>query len=215
MSSSVDFDDALGTLKDNSELIKGYWTDLRASWQASESSLRRTLFYILALAAGFILLSTKAVGEVTLLGVQLTNLGLVRTLIPATIAYLIYVASTSAAITVRLAKIHDQLAEHYWPNFYRANLELTVRPVGSIGENALVTNAIDNAFLSSIATGAGMARFLIYMFVPILFDVYAIWQLVAHHKAVLWLECAVAAFSFLMILASIPNFIIALQGLND
>jgi hypothetical protein len=215
MSSSVDFDKALGSLNDNSELIREYWKDLRASWQASESSLRRTLFYILALAASFMLLGTKAVGEVTFLGVQVTNLGLVRTLIPATIAYLIYAASTSTAITVRLAQIHDELAHHYWPNFYNANLELTVRPVGSIAENALVTNEIDNAFLASIATGAGMARFLIYMFVPILFEVYALWQLIAHHKAVLWLECAVAVFSFLMILASMPNFIIALKAFND
>lgn len=58
MTSSIDFTGVLGDLKNNSEMIREYWRDLRASWQASENSMRRTLFYILALATVFILLGT-------------------------------------------------------------------------------------------------------------------------------------------------------------
>jgi hypothetical protein len=215
MNSSVDFRNALGDLDKNSEMIREYWRDLRASWQASENALRRTLFYILALAASFILLGTKDVGELTFLGLTLTNRALVVTLIPAIIAYLIYVVSTNAAITYRLSAVHDGLARCYWPSFYTANLELTVRPSGSIGENELVTNEIDNSFLAGLAMGAGVTRFLIYIFAPILFEVYALWQVFAHGKEALWLECIVATFSFLAILASAPNFIYALKALKD
>lgn len=222
MTSSIDFTKALGeldkkpdgSLDNNSEMIREYWRDLRASWQASENALRRTLFYILALAAGFILLGTKAVGEVTFLGVTLKNRGLVITLIPAIIAYLIYIESTNATITYRLQQIHDEMAKHYWPSFYSANLELTVRPSGSWGENELVTNEIDNSFLSGIALGGGIARFLIYIFAPILFEVYAFWQVFAHREEALWLGCIVATFSFLAIFVSVPNFIYALTALK-
>lgn len=154
-------------------------------------------------------------GGVTFLGVNVTNRGLLVTLIPAIIAYLIYTISTNAAISFRLGKIHDDLAAHYWPKFYSANLELTVRPSGSIGENELVTNEIDSSFLGSIAMGAGVTRFLVYIFAPIIFEAYALWQLFAHREEILWLECVVAAFSFLMILVSVPNFIFALKALKE
>lgn len=204
---SVDFPSALGTLDDNSEMIREYWRDLRASWQASENSLRRTLFYILALATAFILLNSKALGSVTFLGLKLTNLDLVATLIPAVIAYLIYVASTNAAIAMELGNIHDRLASHYWPNFYQANLELTVRPVGSFSESTLISENIKNGLLENIAVGASVIRFGIYMVAPIVFEVYALWHLIGRHEEILWLEWLVAAFTVLMTLASTPNYL--------
>ncbi len=204
---SIDFDSALGRLDDNSEMIREYWRDLRASWEASENSLRRTLFYILALATTFLLLNTKALGEVTFLGLKLTNLGLVATLIPAVIAYLIYVASINAAISMRLCTIHDSLALHYWPDFCSADLEFTIRPVGSFTENALIARGQDNRFVGNMSVWAGLARLVTYMTAPIVFEAYALWRLIAHHEEMLWLKCLVAAFSFIMILACVPNYI--------
>lgn len=215
-SSPVDFAKALGGLKQNSEMIREYWRDLRASWQASESALRRTLFYILVLAASFMLLNAKAISDVTLLGFQVKNLGIVVTLIPAVIAYLIYVASNNAAITFRLAQIHDNLAHYYWPDFYSENLELTIRPVGSVAETTLVVIGLGNtSFLGKVAGVAGVARFLIYMAAPIVFEVYALWQLFVHHEEILLLECAVATFSFAAILACTPNYIFMAKTIKE
>jgi hypothetical protein len=215
MSFQVDFDEALGELDKNSVMIREYWRDLRASWQASENALRRTFFYILALAVSFMLLGTKAIGEVTFLGFKVTNLGLVGTLIPAVIAYLTYVVSISAAITINLASIHDKLAHHYWPKFYDANLELTVRPTGSLAETALVANAMEENILAKVAGLAGILRLLIYICAPVVFDVYAIWQSLAHHEGILWLNYVVTAFSFVMFLVSVPNFISVVKVIRD
>jgi hypothetical protein len=156
MSSEIDFDKALGKLDDNSEMIREYWRDLRASWQASENVLRRTLFYIFALAAAFMLLSIKAVGEVSFLGLKVTNLGLVGAAIPGIVAYLTFIVSTNAAIVLRLGKLHDDIAKHYWSEFCRSDLEVTVRPTGSIGETLLVTNATNSKFIGNIAVAAGL-----------------------------------------------------------
>jgi hypothetical protein len=204
---SIDFSKALGNLDANSEMIREYWRDLRESWQASENSLRRTLFYIVALATAFLLLHTKAIDRISFLGLEVINLRLVATLIPAVIGYLIYVVSTNAAIAFTLGEIHSGLAKHYWPNFYSADLELTVMPAGAYAENALVSNGLENNFLGGVASWAGITRFLISMFAPIVFDVYALEQLFAQRGGILWLECVVTAVSFFMILASAPNLI--------
>lgn len=202
---SIDFADALGSLNDNSEMIRGYWKDLRDSWQASESALRRTLFYILALAAAFMLLRAKDITGVSVLGLSVTNLRLVETLIPAVISYLTYAASTNAAIATRLSTIHDQMAEHYWPRLYAAKLELTVRPVGSFAETSLITSDIEESFLSNVSFVAGLGRFLISIFAPIAFEVFTLVILFTQPGGILWLNCAVAAFAFLAIFACVPN----------
>jgi hypothetical protein len=212
---SINFDSALGELDKNSDMIREYWRDLRASWQASENSLRRTLFYILALAATFLLLSTKGLGEVTFLGLKVTNLRLVATLIPAVIAYLIYVVSITAAVTMRLATVHDRLAQHYWPNFYGEDLEVAVRPVGSFTETALIALSTKNNVLQNMSAWAGLVRFSIYIIAPIGFEVYALWWLIGHNEEALWLECLVAAFLFLMILASVPNYIFITKWVRE
>jgi hypothetical protein len=203
----VDFDSAFGKLDKNPEMIREYWRDLRASWQASEGALRRTTFYTLALAAVFLLINTKDLKEVTFLGLGLTNLNLIATLIPAVIGYLIYVISINASIATQLGDIHDHLAQHYWPKFYEQNLEVTVRPVGSYAENALIALNTENWLLSRISAWGAMARFLVYTIAPIAFEVYALWRLFNHNEEGLWLESLVTTFAFLMIVASVPNYL--------
>jgi hypothetical protein len=212
---TLDFDTALGKLDDNSEMIRGYWKDLRDSWRASEDALRRTLFYILVLAAVFMLLQDKAIGNVTFAGLGITNLRLVTTFIPVIISYLIYVSSTNAAIAYRLGTIHDELASHYWPKFYHADLEVTVRPTGSFGESELITLANDNIILSNMSAWAGAGRFLISIFAPIAFEVYALVKVFAQPKAILWLDCLVAIFSFLTFVSCVPNLVFVIKQLGE
>jgi hypothetical protein len=61
----------------------------------------------------------------------------------------------------------------------------------------------------------GMARFLVYTIAPIAFEVYALWRLFNHNEGALWLESLVAAFAFLMIVASTPNYLFLIKWFMD
>jgi hypothetical protein len=202
-----DFDESLGQLSANSDMIREYWRDVRANWQASEASLRRTVFYFFALATGFILLGAKGVREITFVGLTVTDLNVVRTLIPVVMAYLAYVVSANAAISLRLRVLHDKLAEHYWNDLYKHNLELAVRPVGSFLDLAMIENHIHSKALSSWVHAGNIVRFLVILAGPTLFEVFALWKLLAQGGGPLWLEIVVAFLSGLLVLASFANLV--------
>jgi hypothetical protein len=202
-----DFDRSLGRLVDNSDMIREYWRDVRANWQASEASLRRTVFYIVALATAFILLGAKGIGEISFVGLKVTDLNVVRTLIPVVLGYLAYVVSADAAISLRLRHLHDALAKHYWPDFYANDLELPVRPVGSFQDLAVIERHVRNKFLRKGVHAGSIVRFLVILACPALFEVFALWQLLAQEGGVVWLEIVVTVLSAALVLASVPNLV--------
>lgn len=204
----MDFGQALGDLETASDIIREYQRDLRANWRENEHSLRIIMFYALVLVGIFLLLSTKSSAGITFLGIEVTDLDLVRSLIPAVMAYFIYAASNTVAAIRRFADVHEQLTVHYWPEFYRERLDLTVVPVGSIlMETELVTNAIGNKVLGGLAGLAGVTRFATTALAPVAFEAYALWQLISHRQGILWLDYVVLAFVCTMIVACVPNYV--------
>lgn len=202
----IDFTTAFGPLDANTDVIREYWRDLRANWQAAESSLRRTVFYVGALGLTFALLLNGGLSEVAFLGLKFKDLDFVLLAIPVITGYLTYVAFTLASISARLATAHDDLMMQVWPNAYGHSLDRLVRPVGAFADIAAIA---DDSALSEFAarcvSAAGVIRFIGLLGLPVLFELFAIAALVREEPGHAAIRVAVIAVSCVCLIACVPH----------
>lgn len=160
-------------------MIREYWRDVRANWQAGEASLRRGVFYIGALAMTFVLAAAGSLTEVTFFGLKFGDFDPLLLGIPVIIGYLSFSNFSTIAVVFRLQEVHDQLTKHYWPVAYDNDFELFVRPVGGVGDTMTLFN--DPKMLWDISGSliriAGMTRLTVLLGAPVVFEAFSVGQL--------------------------------------
>jgi len=173
----IPFENALGSLEQNGDMIREFWRDVRARWEAAEASLRRTVFYIGVLAMTFVLVLTGGANEISLLGLKFADFDWISLGVPALVGYLSFTTFVNASIAFRLQEVHDRLAQHYWPGMYDNDFELFVRPIGGIADIASVStdSAISNS-VSALLRMSSIARFAVLLGAPLAFEAFALFR---------------------------------------
>jgi len=197
--------------------LTDYLTDLRATWSSCETTLTRTAFLILTFAAAFVLVHGNGVTQLSFGGVSISKVTIVLAAIPVIIAYLAYVMSQVGATILYLGDIHDRLIREYWHQFATAQLQETLRPPNSVGSARALADCLAEtpSVLRKCLRAGGWLRFVVFVFGPLVFDIYALvilWQT----PKVPGLELVLAAvLTFLFFTFCIPNLILIVDQFRD
>jgi hypothetical protein len=202
--------------KTDEDFIRDFLGAVRENWREADKSSTRTLGLMLALFAGFLLISVEAIGEVTLLFVKVTDFSLVRVAIPVLFAYLYVSLLATLNVMVYLWKVHDGLFEYLRPKAYRAHLQRALHPALSAFSGAnVLSNATDSRRLGNAIGNGGVARFYIYVLLPLAFEVYAVWQVLAHPQERFIQAVIASILSIVLVLSSIPNIVLVKEQMGD
>jgi hypothetical protein len=99
-----------------------YLEVIRANLRACVEAFDRRLQFLMALILASELVHHAVVTEMTMAGLKITDLSLIKKLIPVAIAYVYY--SLATAITYRrlLEEVHDEVTRRVLPRFFANNL---------------------------------------------------------------------------------------------
>ncbi|MBM6399684.1 hypothetical protein [Phycicoccus sonneratiae] len=109
-----------------------YLSDLRENWQRAESAFGRRLFLGLVVVAVGSLLLVDDVGQVTVLGVTLSELTTVRYLVPVILAYLAVETATTVATIDLYGEAHAELFKMTFPEQHGQHLGDLLTPANAI-----------------------------------------------------------------------------------
>jgi hypothetical protein len=94
----------------------------------TDDHLTRRTFYAAVLIAAFEFLKRASVGEVTIMGIQFTEFTVVEKVLPAIIAYLSLSCWMLIANRRLMEDIYDEFVQHLYPELWKSDLELYLRP---------------------------------------------------------------------------------------
>lgn len=203
----IDYQKVFGSPGEHDDWVREYLRDLRQNWAAAEATVTKSVTAIIALATAFLLIAAHGIGEVAIAGVKITRLAPVEAAIPVMITYLFYVTAQNSATSFLLGIVHDELCQYYWPAFYLENLELTLRPVGSLTGVSLTASHVKNEFLANTLAMVGFLRFIVFVIGPFTFAVYAMVALWRQSEMPTVLAALSTGLSSVLLLAVLPSLV--------
>jgi hypothetical protein len=123
------------------------------------------------------------------------------------IAYFIFSLSLSAGIALRLGRVHDDLCQCYWPEFYSQDLELTLRPSTSFGATGILSNITEHEWLNNMIAFTGGLRFIAYVVGPLAFEVYTLITLGRSSDISTSAFIVATTLTVALLLACLPNML--------
>jgi hypothetical protein len=175
-----------------------YLTELRTNWRETERDLRRSVALIIILASVFELIGRGGVAELSLASIKISELDLVRTVIPLAIAYF----SNSLLllfIEVRTYRaVHDQFFRRAYKDLGDTQLYIPLEPASSVIRTGDLTGQyLKETIFTGLAYFYLVLRFVVVILGPILFTVYSYVQLFRDQdvsRLLLWIGCGMSIF---------------------
>jgi hypothetical protein len=105
-----------------------YLTDLRENWRALSSNHQRAISLMLISMAVFELLARGAIEKATFLGIEVSNLGIIRKAMPVIVAYFFYDAAHTHYMQRLFSRVHMKIYSLIHPDVSKANLDALLLP---------------------------------------------------------------------------------------
>lgn len=192
-------DDAISSIpKDDAgkavlaEFLKG----IRENQYRTEERLVKTAGLLLSLAIVCELLSQAAVSEVSVLGLKLTNLVLVRKFLPIGLAYVFYSHLALLALRRLLLECHWHATKAAQPQIFENGLWRFLNPPSSFETESIFESRTAGALKAAISN-LSVPLMIALTIGPILYIIYAYFRLFGDFgltEPLLWVSATVSAF---------------------
>jgi hypothetical protein len=148
--------------------------DLKEEWRSVLAGQKRAMIYMVLGMALFELVVRGAIGKATFLGIELSDLAIVRKALPVVVAYFFYEAATSNTHSVIFFDVYDTIFRQLQPAIADAKLHMLTAPARPAIQGPLMYRQHTPGFENKrFIRGLDLLFNLISMLGILAFEIYA------------------------------------------
>jgi hypothetical protein len=114
--------------KDNSEYLDEYLQAIRENWKDITSAANRTITRMLLAAGTFELVVRAASKKITIFGLEVTDLTLIRAALPVIVAYLFFELCFLIQLRNNYYEVHNSIIQDVYSHIYDRDLHALLEP---------------------------------------------------------------------------------------
>lgn len=168
--------DALFSNKDKSEVLKDLLEVLRENERACSQDMKRYAWSLLVLALIFQFLLNASISQVSVVGLQLSDLSLLQKVLPVGMSFVFYCFIVTTTYKVELESLQGRIIKGIIPDFYQHDLELYYSSPSPILSDQIITSMFSGLFVKWWGNIVVFMVALVVLVGPISYIGFAIYQ---------------------------------------